>query len=126
MKKNRKLDGRTTVIPDLRGKSYFALFLLLGILLLLLSVAVFSSLQPNQPGVLQVDVDVDVVVTGTLVVGLEVVDVSSSRHPHHPGVLHVEVRLRVFVVVVDVDGGEVAVLLLFPSTSFQSGQSTIL
>lgn len=94
------------------------------LLLLLLSVAVFSSLQPNQPGVLQVDVDVDVVVTGTLVVGLEVVDVSSSRHPHHPGVLHVEVRLRVFVVVVDVDGGEVAVLLLLPSTSFQSGQST--
>ncbi|TEY77237.1 hypothetical protein BOTCAL_0057g00270 [Botryotinia calthae] len=94
------------------------------LLLLLLSVAVFSSLQPNQPGVLQVEVDVDVVVTGTLVVGMKVVDVSSSRHPHHPGVLHVEVRLRVFVVEVDVDGGEVAVLLLLPSTSFQSGQST--
>lgn len=43
MKKNRKLDDRTTVIPDLRGKSYFGLFLLLGILLLLLSVAASIS-----------------------------------------------------------------------------------
>lgn len=93
------------------------------VLLLLLLVVVFSSLQPNQPGVLQVEVEVDVVVTGTLVAGLEVVDVSSSRQPHHPGVLHVEVRLRVFVVEVD-EGGDVAVLLLLPSTSFQSGQST--
>lgn len=93
------------------------------VLLLLLLVVVFSSLQPNHPGVLQVEVEVDVVVTGTLVTGLEVVDLSSSRQPHQPGVLHVEVRLRVFVV--DVDGGaDVAVLLLLPSTSFQSGQST--
>lgn len=93
-----------------------------GTEVLLLLVVVFSSLQPNQPGVLQVEVEVDVVVTGTLVVGLEVVDASSSKQPHQPGVLHVEVRLRVFVV--EVDGAEVAVLLLLPSTSFQSGQST--
>jgi len=51
-----------------------------------------SSLQPNQPGVLQVDDDlvvVDVVVESEVVV--------SSRQPHQPGVLHVEVRV-VFVV----------------------------
>ena len=92
-----------------------------------------GSLQPHQPGVLQVvvvvvvvvevEVEVEVVVIGTLVVVREVVDVSSSRQPHHPGVLHVEVRLRVLVDEVD-GGGDVAVLLLLPSTSFQSGQST--
>lgn len=53
-----------------------------GILLPL--VVVVSSLHPNQPGVLQLDVEVVVVV---LEVGVapEVV-VVSSRHPHHPGV----------------------------------------
>jgi hypothetical protein len=55
------------------------------VVLLLLEVVVFvSSLHPNQPGVLQVDVDVVVVVL-VLVVVPEVV-VVSSKHPHHPGV----------------------------------------
>ena len=51
-----------------------------------------GSLQPNQPGVLQVDVDEeDVVLVEVAVV------VVSSRQPHHPGVLHVSVRVRVAV-----------------------------
>ena len=62
---------------------------------------VVSSLQPNQPGVLQVDVD-DVVVIVILLCDL-VVD--SSRHPHHPGVLHVSVRVRLDLVDVDVAVG---------------------
>jgi len=57
-------------------------------------VSEVSSLQPNQPGVLQVDVDVvvvdDVVVVGPLVV-------LSSKQPHHPGVLQVSVRVLVDV-----------------------------
>jgi len=40
--KNRKLDDKTAVIPNLRGKSYFGLFLLQGILLLLSVAASFS------------------------------------------------------------------------------------
>jgi len=61
-----------------------------------------SSLQPNQPGVLHVDVDeVDV--------DFDVVDpvvVVSSKQPHHPGVLHVSVRVRVLILVeVEVDVG---------------------
>ena len=63
-----------------------------------------SSLQPNQPGVLHVDVDVDEVD-----VDFDVVDpvvVVSSRQPHHPGVLHVSVRVRVLILVeVEVDVG---------------------
>ena len=57
-------------------------------------VMVTSSLQPNQPGVLQV------VVEGTVLVvfDLDVVVVgSSSRHPHHPDVLHVSVRVLLCV-----------------------------
>jgi hypothetical protein len=45
---------------------------------------VVSSLQPNQPGVLQVDVEVVMVVL-LLAVVPDVV-VVSSRHPHQPGV----------------------------------------
>jgi len=52
------------------------------VLLLLGVVVVVSSLHPNQPGVLQVDVDVVVVL---VLVVVEVV-VVSSKHPHHPGV----------------------------------------
>ena len=49
-----------------------------------------SSRQPNQPGVMHVDVDrVDV-----LLVLPSPLLVDSSRQPHHPGVLHVSVRVR--------------------------------
>ena len=64
-------------------------------------VEVVSSLQPNQPGVLHIEVD-DVVVIVVLLCAL-VVD--SSRHPHHPGVLHVSVRVRLDLVDVDVAVG---------------------
>lgn len=60
------------------------------------------SLQPNQPGVLHVEVD-DVEVDLVVVVALPVVD--SSRQPHQPGVLHVSVRVRVLRVRVAVDVG---------------------
>lgn len=49
-------------------------------------VVVVGSLQPNQPGVLQVDVEL---------VEVDIVDdfevVVSSKQPHQPGVLHVSV-----------------------------------
>jgi hypothetical protein len=62
-----------------------------------------SSLQPNQPGVLHVEVD-DVEVVFDVVV-LEPV-VVSSRQPHHPGVLHVSVLVRVLILVeVEVEVG---------------------
>jgi hypothetical protein len=63
-----------------------------------------SSLQPNQPGVLHVEVDdVEVVFD---VVDLEPVVVVSSRQPHHPGVLHVSVLVRVLILVeVEVEVG---------------------
>lgn len=64
----------------------------------LLSVVVLS-LHPNQPGVLQVDVEVDVV---EVVVEAGVV---LSRQPHQPGVSQVDVRVRVRVVM-EVEGGE--------------------
>jgi hypothetical protein len=47
---------------------------------------VFSSLQPNHPGVLQVDVEEVVVVVVLLLVSVPEVVVVSSKHPHHPGV----------------------------------------
>jgi hypothetical protein len=83
-----------------------------------LVVVVVSSLQPNHPGVLQVEVVVVVILVLVEVTGLVVV--VSSKHPHHPGVWHVEVRVLVFVEeeVVDVDDS-----VLLPVTSFQSGQS---
>jgi hypothetical protein len=65
-----------------------------------LLVVVTSSLHPNQPGVLHVDVEVVV----TLLVDVcDVAVVVSSRQPHHPGVLQVAVLVRVFVEVEDVD-----------------------
>lgn len=78
---------------------------------------VVTSLQPNQPGVLQVEVDVEVVVIGRVVVASAVV--LSSKQPHHPGVWHVAVLVLVAVDVLAVE----VVELLFPSTSFHSGQS---
>jgi hypothetical protein len=72
---------------------------------------VVGSLQPNQPGVSQVvvevvfvtvfEVDVDVVVVVVVVVLLPLV-VDSSKHPHQPGVLHVVVLVVIDFVVVDV------------------------
>lgn len=63
-----------------------------------------SSLQPNQPGVLQVDDDVDDV--DVVFDDVLVPVVLSSRQPHQPGVLHVSVRVRVLTLVeVDVDVG---------------------
>jgi hypothetical protein len=71
---------------------------------------VVGSLHPNQPGVLQVDVDVVVIV---VVVDPSVV-VVSSRQPHHPGVLHVEVLVLLQVVVVV---GTVVVVVSVPLLS---------
>lgn len=87
-------------------------------MVLLVGVVVTSSLHPNHPGVLHVEVDV-VVVEVVVCVDPELV-VVSSRHPHHPGVWQVDVRVCDLVVVVVV-GGEVLVLL--PVTSFHNGQS---
>jgi hypothetical protein len=59
------------------------------------AVVVTSSLQPNQPGVLHVDVEL-------VLVEVDIVDsvvVDSSRHPHHPGVLQVSVLVRLVEVV---------------------------
>lgn len=65
-----------------------------------LSSVVVLSLQPNQPGVSQVLVDV---VVNSVVVASDVV--VSSRHPHQPGVLQVSVLVRVVLdVVLVVDG----------------------
>jgi hypothetical protein len=85
--------------------------------LLFVVVVVTSSLHPNQPGVLQVEVEV--VVMLLLVDVLPEVVVVSSKHPHHPGVWQVEVRVCDRVVEV----GTVVAVLLFPVTSFHSGQS---
>lgn len=63
------------------------------------------SLQPNQPGVLHVDVE-DVDVDFELVV-VEPDVVDSSRQPHHPGVLHVSVLVRVLILVEVMVGFEV-------------------
>jgi len=58
------------------------------------TVVVVASLQPNQPGVLQVVVvETDVELVLVLVVIVLVDD--SSKHPHHPGVLQVSVRVFV-------------------------------
>ena len=73
-----------------------------SLVVVLLSVVVLS-LQPNHPGVLQVDVEEDVVevvvVTGVVL----------SRQPHQPGVSQVDVRVRVRVVAV-VEGEDVVVV----------------
>jgi hypothetical protein len=62
-----------------------------GEVMVVVRVIVLGSLQPNQPGVLQV-----VVVRVLVIVVVEVVDVvvvDSSRQPHQPGVLQVSVRV---------------------------------
>jgi len=88
-----------------------------GCVVVCCKVVVVLSRQPNQPGVLHVDVELVVVVLVLVTVPDEVV--VSSRHPHHPGVLQVSVRVleRVEVVVA------VVLSLLCPSTSFHNGQS---
>jgi hypothetical protein len=71
------------------------------VVIVMVVVEVVSSLQPNQPGVLHIEVD-DVV---AIVVLLCALVVDSSRHPHHPGVLHVSVRVRLDLVDVNVAVG---------------------
>jgi hypothetical protein len=77
------------------------------------------SKHPNHPGVLQVDVEDELVVV--VVVGVVVVD--SSKHPHQPGVLHVSVLVLVLLVfsldfelveveACDVDGGTVELVVV--------------
>lgn len=61
-----------------------------GEVMVVVSVIVLGSLQPNQPGVLQVVV---VSVLVIVVVGVCDVVVDSSRQPHQPGVLQVSVRV---------------------------------
>lgn len=74
-----------------------------GVVVIVMVVdVVSSSLQPNQPGVLHVEVD-DVVVIVVLVCDLVVE--SSSRQPHQPGVLQVSVLVRLDLVDVDVAVG---------------------
>ena len=79
-----------------------------------------GSLQPNQPGVLQLVV---VGVVSRVVVDVEVVVVvvDSSRQPHQPGVLHVDVRVRVLDVL---DVRDVVVSEPLLSKNFQLKQST--
>lgn len=60
-------------------------------------VVVVLSLQPNQPGVLQVVEGIDVVVTSVVVVLEGLVVEVPSLHPHHPGVLQVSVLVLVDV-----------------------------
>ena len=65
----------------------------------LVLVVVVGSLQPNQPGVLHVELEV----LDVLVVDVVVVVVVSSRQPHHPGVWQVVVRVLVEVKELDFD-----------------------
>jgi hypothetical protein len=91
-----------------------------GEVIVVVRVIVVGSLQPNQPGVLQV-----VVVNVLVIVVVEVVDVvveDSSRQPHQPGVLQVSVRVS------EVELEETVVLLvvvslLLLSKNFQLKQS---
>lgn len=90
-------------VVDVAGVVVGSLFDVVGAVVVL-------SLQPNQPGVSQVLVDVVVdveVLAGVVVVG--------SLQPHHPGVLHVSVLVLVLVVV----GEVVAGFVLVPSSNFQ-------
>jgi F0F1-type ATP synthase membrane subunit c/vacuolar-type H+-ATPase subunit K len=89
----------------------------LGDVIVVVRVMVVGSLQPNQPGDLQEDV---VIVLVMVVVGVVVVD--SSRQPHQPGVLQVSVRVCEVVL----DGLLVllvVVSLLLLSKNFQLKQS---
>lgn len=89
----------------------------LGDVIVVVRVIVVGSLQPNQPGDLQEEV---VIVLVMVVVGVVVVD--SSRQPHQPGVLQVSVRVcevvldGLFVLLV-------VVSLLLLSKNFQLKQS---
>lgn len=77
-----------------------------------LLVVVTSSLQPNQPGVLHVEVEDVVVVVVLLVEVCRDVVVVSSRQPHQPGVLQISVRVLVIVNVVELDVVVLSVPLL--------------
>jgi hypothetical protein len=101
------------------------------------SSPVFGSLQPNQPGVSHVVVEVVVVVVSvvvivvtSLVLDVDVlfVVVDSSKHPHQPGVLHVDVLVvvlvLVLVLVVDVMEVELVPLVWLLSKNSQLKQST--
>ncbi len=77
---------------------------------------VVGSLQPNQPGVLQVEVVLLVEVEDEVVAVLVL-----SRQPHHPGVWQVEVRVLVVVLVDEEEVVESDPLL---SKYFQLKQST--
>lgn len=89
----------------------------LGDVIVVVRVMVVGSLQPNQPGVLQEEV---VIVLVMVVVGVVVVD--SSRQPHQPGVLQVSVRVCE-VVLVGLLALLVVVSLLLLSKNFQLKQS---
>lgn len=89
----------------------------LGDVIVVVRVMVVGSLQPNQPGVLQEEV---VMVLVMVVVGVVVVD--SSRQPHQPGVLQVSVRVCEVVLVGLLDLLVVVSLLLL-SKNFQLKQS---
>lgn len=89
----------------------------LGDVIVVVRVMVVGSLQPNQPGVLQEEV-----VMVLVMVVVEVVVVDSSRQPHQPGVLQVSVRVCEVVL----DGLLVllvVVSLLLLSKNFQLKQS---
>lgn len=89
----------------------------LGEVIVVVSVMVVGSLQPNQPGVLHEEV---VIVLVMVVVG--VVVVVSSRQPHQTGVLQVSVRVCDVVELI-VEVLEVVVSLLLLSKNFQLKQS---
>ena len=78
-----------------------------GLVMVVVCVVVLSSLQPNQPGVMQV-----VVVIVLVMVAVEMV-VLSSKQPHQPGVLHVSTLVRVE----DVDVGSAEVVVSVPLDS---------
>jgi len=62
--------------------------------------AVFGSLQPNQPGVSHVEVELVEVLVAVGIVELDLlVVVTSSLQPNHPGVLQVEVDVVVKLLV---------------------------
>lgn len=91
----------------------------LGDVIVVVRVIVVGSLQPNHPGVLQVEV---VIVLVMVVVGVFDVVVDSSRQPHQPGVLQVSVRVCE-VVLVGLLVLLVVVSLLLLSKNFQLKQS---
>lgn len=94
-----------------------------AVVVVVVVVLVVGSLQPNQPGVLQDFVELELVEEEEVERGEEVVVVvvvDSSRHPHHPGVLHVSVLVRELVLEL-LELVVVSVPLL--SKNFQSTQS---